>query len=217
VRAGDRFPSDILRPVRYSTLVFLGWSLYASFRYPGIDYAQHIGGLAAGFLLGLTATPTFEGEKLQTRRRISDLLSTVSFAAVLLLGGFWWAQRGGASLTGDGLYYRTVHWIRKREHSINTAFNSALRSDHKPHAAPSFELDIPCVEEKSSLCKNEKGATKADHGVPVAVTPNGARNLGAVSMCTQEVVTRVYVAVQSITAEIQAPPNKDEEVDHSHH
>ena len=46
-RAGDRFPADILRPTRNSTLLFVGWALYASFSRAGIDYAAHIGRLAA--------------------------------------------------------------------------------------------------------------------------------------------------------------------------
>jgi membrane associated rhomboid family serine protease len=53
LRAGDRFPPDISRPTRNSTLLFLGWALYSSFSHPGIDYAAHIGGLASGFILGL--------------------------------------------------------------------------------------------------------------------------------------------------------------------
>jgi len=46
-----RFPADIQRPTQNSTLLFVAWALYTSFSSPGIDYAAHIGGLAAGFAL----------------------------------------------------------------------------------------------------------------------------------------------------------------------
>jgi rhomboid protease GluP len=87
LRAGDRFPADISHPIRYSTLVFLGWALYASLRYQGVDYAAHIGGLASGFILGLAAAPPIGGEKLYTRQNMLGLLPIVPTAAALLIGG----------------------------------------------------------------------------------------------------------------------------------
>ena len=141
----DRIPYDILRSIGYSTLVFLGWSVYASLSTPGIDYVAHLGGLAAGFILGLTVTPGFGSEKKHVRQAVSSVLATVSVAAVLLTGGFWWALSNAASLTGDGLYYRTIHWITKREHGINTVFNLALHGDRKPHAALIATLDTKVI------------------------------------------------------------------------
>ena len=87
LRAGASFPSNISRPIRYSTLVFLGWALYASLTYKGVDYAAHLGGLTSGFIVGLAAAPPLTGEKLYTRRRLLGLLPMIPVAAVLLMGG----------------------------------------------------------------------------------------------------------------------------------
>ena len=38
---------DIARSIRHWFVVFLGWRLYAGFKYKGIDYAAHLGGLPA--------------------------------------------------------------------------------------------------------------------------------------------------------------------------
>jgi membrane associated rhomboid family serine protease len=59
IRVDDRFPADILRPIRYSTLLFLAWVLYSSFKSSGVDYAAHLGGLLSGFLLGSALAPGY--------------------------------------------------------------------------------------------------------------------------------------------------------------
>lgn len=46
-------PGSVLRALRNSAMVFVGYSLVFGFIQPGIDNAAHLGGLAAGFLLGL--------------------------------------------------------------------------------------------------------------------------------------------------------------------
>ena len=68
--ADKSFPSDISRPILYSTLAFLGWSLYAGLRHKGVDHAAHIGGLVSGFVLGLAAAPAISREKVSTRRQL---------------------------------------------------------------------------------------------------------------------------------------------------
>ena len=129
VRAGDTFPVDILRPIQNSTLAFLGLSLYAGFRYKGIDNAAHLGGAAAGFLLGLAAARPITGESSYSRGDIRRLVQLVPVAAVVLALGFWSAQRASASMVGEGLYRRTAHWIGVREPTINRKFNAALSLD----------------------------------------------------------------------------------------
>jgi rhomboid protease GluP len=129
LRAGDTFPVDILRPIQSSTLVFLALSLYAGFRYKGIDNAAHLGGAAAGFLLGLAAARPITGEGSYSRRDLRRLVQLAPVAAVVLAVGFWFAQRASAALVGEGLYRRTAHWIGVREPTINRKFNAALSLD----------------------------------------------------------------------------------------
>jgi hypothetical protein len=135
LRAGDNFPSDILRPILSSTLVFIGWALYASFAYTGVDFAAHLGGLAAGAIIGLASAPRIDSGKLYKSRYLLDLVKLLLVAAVLSMIGVWWAKRASASLVGDNLYHRTVHWMRHHEHTVNDAFNAALRTDRHYNAA----------------------------------------------------------------------------------
>jgi rhomboid protease GluP len=147
LRGGDTFPVDILRPIRDTTLLYLGLSLYAGFKYQGIDNAAHLGGLAAGFLIGLAAARPITGESSFSRRDLRRLIQLVPVAAVVLAIGFWFAQRASASMVGEGLYRRTAHWIGVREPAINRKFNAALSlnaNDKQNHLAliETLEKDV---------------------------------------------------------------------------
>jgi rhomboid protease GluP len=129
LRAGDTFPVDILRPLRDTTLLYLGLSLYAGFKYKGIDNAAHLGGVAAGFLIGLAAARPITGESSYSRSDLRRLIQMLPVAAVIFAVGFWFAIRASASIAGEGLYQRTAHWIGVREPTINHKFNAALSVD----------------------------------------------------------------------------------------
>jgi membrane associated rhomboid family serine protease len=129
LRAGDTFPVHILRPTRDATLLYLGLSLYAGFRYKGIDNAAHLGGVAAGFLIGLAAARPITGENSYSRSDVRGLIQLLPVAAVVFAVGFWFAQRASATIVGEGLYRRTAHWIDVREPTINHQFNTALSLD----------------------------------------------------------------------------------------
>jgi rhomboid protease GluP len=144
LRAGDSFPSDILRPVRQATLAFLGWVLYVSFTHKGVDYAAHLGGFAAGLLLGLAAARPVITDKSPARSHLVGLSFLIPVASALLAGGIWWANRGAASLVHDSLYYHTVHWIHVHEQAIDKEYNSAQSHDGRNHAAliEALEKDV---------------------------------------------------------------------------
>ena len=129
LRAGDSFPVDILRPIRGATLLFIGLSLYAGFKYKGIDNVAHLGGVAAGFLIGLAAARPITGESSYSRRYWGRSLQLVAAAAAVLAVGFWCAQRASASMDAEGEYWRTAHWIGVREPIINKEFNAARALD----------------------------------------------------------------------------------------
>jgi membrane associated rhomboid family serine protease len=135
LRVGQSFPADILRPVRSSAFVFLGWALYASFRSQGVDYAAHLGGFSAGFVLGLVTVPPTADREISRRFRALRRWLLLPTASVLLAGGLLWAQRSAASLNGDALYSHTAHWMVRHEHAINAEFNSALRLRNQDPAA----------------------------------------------------------------------------------
>jgi rhomboid protease GluP len=147
LRSGESFPSNIVRPLRDTTLVFLGWTLYAGFTTNGIDNAAHLGGLGAGFLIGLAAARPVTGESSYSRSDLRRLIQLTSISAVVLAVGFWFAQRASASMVGEELYRRTAHWIGDREPIINGKFNAALSldaNDRQNHSAliETLEKDV---------------------------------------------------------------------------
>lgn len=125
-RDKNTFPRDLLRAIGKWALLFLLWNLYAGFRTKGLDYADHIGGLTTGFLIGLTMTRPVTGEHSYTRSDLRRLARSVPIAVAVLAGGLWAAQSAATTLTGDGLYWQTVHWLRAGEHSATRRFVEAL-------------------------------------------------------------------------------------------
>jgi membrane associated rhomboid family serine protease len=147
LRGGESFPGNIVRPLRNTTLVFLGWTLYAGFSSKGIDNAAHLGGVAAGFLLGLFAARPITGERLSSRNELRRVIQMMSLGATLLVGGFYFAQRASASMVGEGLYWRTSRWFFAGEHAANVRFNTALhlaKSDtqNQTALADTLEKDV---------------------------------------------------------------------------
>jgi rhomboid protease GluP len=135
LRAGATIPMDISHPIRYSTLTFLGWALYAGLTYKGIDSAAHLGGLACGFGLGLIAARPVTGERFSSRSDLRRVSQMVPVAALLLAGGFWYVQRASASMTGERLYWKTIHWLKQGEHATDAKYNTALALS-KSHGQP---------------------------------------------------------------------------------
>ena len=131
LRAGDTFPVDILRPIRNTTLVFLGWAAYAGFKYKGIDFAAHLGGLTGGFIIGSAAARPITGDGSYSRSDLRGFFQMLPAAAVILALGVWFAHRASVSIVGEALFQRTVYWIGVREQIINRKFNAALSLDTK--------------------------------------------------------------------------------------
>jgi len=126
LRNRKTMPSSVLQPLRTSTLVFVGYTLLNGFTTTGIDVAAHLGGLTAGFLIGLVVARPITGEGSYTRWDLRRLLQMAPLAVFFLAGGLWCAQRASVSLVGEGLYWHTFHWFRAGERAANDHFNAAL-------------------------------------------------------------------------------------------
>ncbi len=138
LRGGESFPGNIVRPLRDTTLVFLGWTLYAGLSSKGIDNAAHLGGAAAGFLLGLFAARPITGEGSFSRNELRHLIQMLPLGALLLVGGVYFAQRASASMVGEGLYWQTLRWLSAGEHTANGRYDAALhlaKADARNQAA----------------------------------------------------------------------------------
>jgi rhomboid protease GluP len=126
LRNRKTMPNSVLQPLRNSTLVFVGYALLNGFTTTGIDVAAHLGGLMAGFLIGLVAARPITGGGSYTRTDLRCLLQMAPLAVLFIAGGLWCAQRASASLVGEGLYWHTLHWFRGGERAANDHFNAAL-------------------------------------------------------------------------------------------
>jgi len=127
LRNRKTMPSSVLRPLRNSTLIFVGYALLNGFTMTGIDVAAHLGGLTTGFLVGLVMARPITGDGSYTRGDLGRLLQMTPLAVLFLAGGLWCAQRASTSLVGEGLYWHTIHWFRAGERAANDHFNAALR------------------------------------------------------------------------------------------
>jgi rhomboid protease GluP len=76
-------PLSILRPQRSSAAIFIGYSLLNGFGHDGIDNAAHVGGLVAGFLLGLLLARPLEPEHRRTGA--VGFAATTAAAAIVLV------------------------------------------------------------------------------------------------------------------------------------
>ena len=76
-------PLSVMTEQRDSTLFFAGYSLLYGFIQPGIDNAAHVGGLAAGYLLGLVLARPLD---VETRRVMGPWRWLIAAAAALIIG-----------------------------------------------------------------------------------------------------------------------------------
>lgn len=90
IRQRGSIPSSMMNRLRISTSIFVTYSLFYGFAASGIDNAAHLGGLAAGFVMGLiVARPLEAGARAagQTKR----IVLAVLVAAIVLPGAALYA------------------------------------------------------------------------------------------------------------------------------
>jgi len=114
---GGSIPKNVLRPLRYTSSLYIALTLFAGFSKTGVDNAAHIGGIAAGFLTGLAVCRPITGRRSSTGEFSRRLAQGVSLAACVLAGGAWSAKVESTRLTGQGLFAQTLHWYAPRENA----------------------------------------------------------------------------------------------------
>jgi membrane associated rhomboid family serine protease len=120
IHNGGSIPVNVLRPLRYTSSLYIALSLFVGLSASGVDNAAHIGGIAAGFLMGLTVSRPITGSRLGTREFSRRVARGTSVAVCVLAVGVWGAKEGSTRLTGQGLFAQTLHWYLGRE-SANLA------------------------------------------------------------------------------------------------
>ncbi len=140
---GKTFPIRILRPIRNYTLVYTGYALLAGLVSQGVDNAAHVGGLAAGFVMGWFSAHPVEGTRAYTSRDLRRSLGVVLIAAILTAGEWWAADGASARLAGEGRYWQTLHWLRSGEQSRNTRLKAAMaRAKADPQQLPTLTDEL---------------------------------------------------------------------------
>lgn len=108
-------PVNILRPLRRSSLIYIGCALLAGFGSGAIDNAAHVGGLLSGYLLGYLLRRPVTGLRLPIRVSLRRLGMTAIAAFLVLAAGVLIAKQAGTRLTNEGRYAATIHWFVPRE------------------------------------------------------------------------------------------------------
>jgi rhomboid protease GluP len=115
MRNDGSIPNSILRPLRNSSLIFTGGALVAGLLSSEVDNADHLGGVVAGFILGLVLSRPVTGLPLRKGERLRRL-GLAAVGGILLLGiGVFAAKYSSTRLSGEGLYAATVHWFGSGE------------------------------------------------------------------------------------------------------
>jgi len=76
-------PPELFRRLRKALIVFIGYSLAAGFVLPGIDNAAHLGGLAAGLVLGAALAEPLGAKALRPGRAMLGAGLVVAVGALL--------------------------------------------------------------------------------------------------------------------------------------
>jgi rhomboid protease GluP len=82
-----KLPAGLVTSMRNSMLSFVGFSLFMGFTVGFIDNAAHIGGLVAGFLMGMVLAEKFDGEEYRSQMLLRAAAGT-AMAAVALFGAW---------------------------------------------------------------------------------------------------------------------------------
>ena len=80
----EKLPAMLVASMRSSMLLFVAYALFMGFMVGFIDNAAHIGGLLAGFLMGVVLTERFDPDAFRQRAIVRASIATAVAAGVLL-------------------------------------------------------------------------------------------------------------------------------------
>jgi membrane associated rhomboid family serine protease len=110
LRSRMHVPRSIAWRHGVATAVFILFNLVSGFMSEGVDNAAHVGGLLAGFVLGLLlARPVEEGER--TALAPLRVVLATAFTAVAIGGGFWQMHIMAANRPAPTQYWAAHAWF----------------------------------------------------------------------------------------------------------
>ena len=126
LRKDSSIPMSIVQQQRASGLVFIGFNLLNGFSHQGIDNAAHIGGLAAGFTMGLVmARPLSPQARIQINN--AKIFGRGAALALLILAVLFLGVRASPRASAEEQAFRLdMAAMEKLERSAQAAFKDAL-------------------------------------------------------------------------------------------
>jgi rhomboid protease GluP len=200
LRRGPRFvPGSIIVPMRNFTLIFVVVMLAAGLPTDGIDNAAHVGGLVAGFIVGLLIARPLS--VTATRPRATDTVAfddTTMFAvaagvaALLLMAAMIATQQRARSLQGEALYYQTQRWLERAE-AIAVERHEQIRQQLKADTldddtyADAIESSVlpTWVEAEKRLARVQMAAESPVHGRLQYLRAFAGSRRGAFELCVR--------------------------------
>jgi rhomboid protease GluP len=115
LRKHSAIPPAIISQQRWSGIAFIGFNLMNGFSHAGIDNADHIGGLGAGFLLGLVLARPL-GSEARAQISVATFYTRGAVAALGMLGLLFLALRfSPASNVADQRFRRDIGAMTESE------------------------------------------------------------------------------------------------------
>lgn len=146
LRGRRSYPISVLRTIRKPAIIFTIVVFVFGLFHKGIDNAANVGGLVAGFVLGLLLFRLTDDHPQSSSRRVILYSSAVAIVIALLLAGAMGAMRTAKKLAGDGPYWRTTHSLQKRKLAVDAAIKAdlaAVKTD--PRNAPKLLSHLESV------------------------------------------------------------------------
>jgi rhomboid protease GluP len=125
----NRVPLAVMTAHRNSVLAFVIFNVANGFAHPGIDNAAHLGGLGAGFVLGLAlARPVDPDRRAAAGRR--GLLTTAAVSAAALAFAAFALVRWGGTIALEPRFRADLVWIEQGESQAIDTFNQLVELAH---------------------------------------------------------------------------------------
>lgn len=84
IRQRQHIPPSVFQSIRKETIAFVVYNVLFGLAVPGIDNAAHLGGLAAGFFLGLAAMRSFSTQR-RPKQSLVTLPATLALSLVIII------------------------------------------------------------------------------------------------------------------------------------
>jgi len=126
VRQRGSIPSAMMNHLRVSTSIFVTYSLFYGFAAAGIDNAAHLGGLAAGFVMGLVGARPLE-TAARARGHMQRIALALIVAAVALPSAALFAPDSSRVYRQAVALQKAIDAFVVKEHRLSAAFDDVVK------------------------------------------------------------------------------------------